>query len=140
MCALVTGVQTCALPICDLPDTKHSTTPIFALRTNPRVLGAAENIPRRRWRRWSRLHVLRCDFRPLHRHTNGASVAHGGAGGLSAYDDNRDCGRRPTAEAAQCVLPAGEITHGENPRLRRPAERRDGTGCGSQWRYRWEPE
>src|SRR3546814_1880658 len=41
----------------DLPDTKHSTTPIFALRTNPRVLGAAENIPRRRCRRWSRLHV-----------------------------------------------------------------------------------
>src|SRR3546814_9030228 len=38
----------------DLPDTKHSITPIFALRTNPRVLGAAENIPRRRCRRWSR--------------------------------------------------------------------------------------
>src|SRR3546814_2384807 len=29
----------------DLPDTKHSTTPIFALRTNPRVLGAADNPP-----------------------------------------------------------------------------------------------
>src|SRR3546814_9385733 len=96
----------------------HSTTPIFALRTNPRVLGAAENIPRRRWRRWSRLHVLRCDFRQLHRHTTGASVAHGGAGGLIAYDDSRDCGRRPTADAATCVLHAGDIAVAETSRLR----------------------
>src|SRR3546814_13037620 len=96
-CALVTGVQTCALPI---------------------LLGAAENIPRRRWRRWSRLHVLRCDFRQLHRHTTGASVAHGGAGGLIAYDDSRDCGRRPNADAATCVLHAGDIAVAETPRLR----------------------
>src|SRR3546814_1339474 len=71
-----------------------------------------------RCRRWSRLHVLRCDFRQLHRHTTGASVAHGGAGGLIAHDDSRDCGRRPTAAAATCVLHAGDIAVAETSRLR----------------------
>src|SRR3546814_6039839 len=68
--------------------------------------------------RSSRLHVLRCDFRQLHRHTTGASVAHGGAGGLIAHDDSRDCGRRPTADAATCVLHAGDIAVAETSRLR----------------------
>src|SRR3546814_2879004 len=36
----------------------------------------------------------------------------------SDLDDSRDCGRRPTADAATCVLHAGDIAVAETSRLR----------------------
>src|SRR3546814_5287295 len=36
----------------------------------------------------------------------------------SDLDDSRDCGRRPTADAATCILHAGDIAVAETSRLR----------------------